>query len=72
MAQLCWVDERWHLFGRGIHAGETLELRAPDGWITGRVESCERGRVLVFHANLLGLTFIRTIEPENDQLRWIG
>lgn len=43
-----WIDGRWHLNGRPVHAGSHMELLFPDGtWQRVRIESREAGRVLV-------------------------
>lgn len=69
--KLEWIDDRWHCGGEGIHAGETLELRGRDGqWFRVRIESADRGRVLIAHIQVHGLDFTRRIEPEFDELRW--
>lgn len=45
-----WFDNRWHLDGQGIHAGESLEVRWPDGtWERVRIESQDCGRRLYAH-----------------------
>jgi len=48
--ELLWIDERWHLDGRPIHAGTLLEILWPDGtWELVRIESDDRGRNLYAH-----------------------
>jgi len=52
---LKWIDDRWHLDGEGIHAGERMEVCWPDGvWETVRIESGNCGRRLfayfVYHS----------------------
>lgn len=53
VAQCEWIDDRWHLDGRPIHAGSQMEMVFPDGtWQPVRIESEDAGRVLfafVFH-----------------------
>lgn len=76
---LHWTDGRWHLDGRGIHAGDRLELYLPQGevmngrkvkWLPVRIESYDRGRGLTAWLDIGGLDFIHTIDPNNDELRW--
>ncbi len=82
---LRWIDGRWHCDGRGIHAGETLELRAvhtyhydddgeevsdgPGKWLTVRLESEDQGRVLVAHYFVEGLMFRLRLDPGHE-VRW--
>jgi hypothetical protein len=44
-----WIDERWHVAGRGIHAGDMMELRCGDRWVLVRIESSEAGTRLFAH-----------------------
>ncbi|HVW36350.1 MAG TPA: hypothetical protein VHB99_03555 [Pirellulales bacterium] len=68
---LTWQDDRWHCDGRGIHAGEMMELQGYDGkWSLVRVESSDRGRRLIAIVDVRGRQFACGIEPECDQLRW--
>jgi hypothetical protein len=47
---LAWIDNRWHLEGKPIHAGAGVEIRWPDRtWESGRIESSHVGRKLWFH-----------------------
>ena len=65
-----WVDQRWHAGGIGIHAGDTLELLTPDGWVAVRIESSDEGRRLGAFIYIGGLCFSRSIDPKTDHLRW--
>lgn len=51
-----WTDERWHVDGRGVHAGDMLELRCGDGrlwrWMPVRIESKDSGRELYAYLQL--------------------
>ena len=68
---LTWIDDRWHLNGRPIHAGDCMELRGGGGkWIPVRIESSNRGRVLHAVVRVEGREFYSTIQPEFDKLRW--
>ncbi len=47
---LSWIDNRWHLEGHPIHAGDSVDIRWPDRtWERGRIESSHAGRKLWFH-----------------------
>jgi len=69
-----WIDNRWHLDGRGIHAGESLEVQWPDRtWQRVRIESAEAGRKLFAHFDYHGLGLCVRVDPEAYeplQLRW--
>ena len=80
-----WVKGRWHCAGRGIHAGEGMDLRAadvqgfdgdgepvsegPGAWVRVRIESSDSGAQL--HAHLLheGLPFVLRVDGGHE-LRW--
>lgn len=69
--KLVWQDDRWHCGGDGIHAGEQMELRGEDGqWFRVRIESADRGRVLIAYVRVHGLDFTRRINEDFDELRW--
>lgn len=72
--QLEWIDGRWHLDGRAIHAGNCLEVRWPDGtWEAVRIESGDCGRKLFanFDYHGLGLSVRIAMTSERDvDLRW--
>lgn len=77
--KLEWVDDRWHLDGQGIHAGDRMEIRLPHEaniddckirWLPVRIESYDRGQGLSAHIDIGGMTFAHTIETEFDELRW--
>lgn len=56
--RLYWTSEpegRWHVDGRGIHAGAVLELELADVWIKVRIESSNGGRNLVAYYDRLSL-----------------
>jgi hypothetical protein len=69
-----WLDGRWHLDGRGIHAGASLEFRWPDGtWERVRIESGDCGRKLYAHFDYHGLALrVRVVAPDacDCELRW--
>ena len=66
-----WIDDRWHCAGRGIHAGDCMELLGYDGkWFAVRIESADRGRRLSAFVRVHGRDFVCGIEPECDRLRW--
>lgn len=62
---LAWIDGRWHLDGEGIHAGECVEVKWPDGtWERVRIESADSGRKLFAHFDYHGLTVAVRVDPE--------
>ena len=69
-----WIEGRWHLDGKGIHAGVGIECRFPDGtWVRGRIESADAGRKLFFHFDYHGCELQVRVDPEGyDELpiRW--
>ena len=68
---LQWINNRWHLDGKGIHAGDGMEYRFPDGeWIGGRLESQDCGRVLLFYFSFHGMDLRLKVDPDHDDLRW--
>jgi hypothetical protein len=71
MSGLTWIDDRWRLDGKGIHAGDGMEMRFPDGtWIRGRIESQDVGRVLLFYFDFHGMSL--RVRVDHDELRWPG
>lgn len=69
--RLEWLDDRWHLDGRGIHAGDFVEIRWTDGtWEEVRVESGDRGRRLYAHALYHGERIAVEIDDTRHALRW--
>lgn len=69
--KLVWQDDRWHCGGMGIHAGDVMELRGDDDlWFPVRIESFDRGRVLIAYTLVHGLDFTRRINEDYDELRW--
>lgn len=64
-----WIDERWHLDGRGIHAGAVLEMKLGDGWHEVGIESRNRGEILDAYIHVGGRSF-KTQLRAYDQLRW--
>jgi len=51
-----WDGDRWNLDGRGVHAGDGLELRFPDGtWLPVRIESADCGRKLYAYFEFHGM-----------------
>lgn len=70
-AALEWLDDRWHLEGRGIHAGEQMELLCSKGeWLAVRIESSDHGRRLSAWIRVHGRDFVSGIDTEFDALRW--
>lgn len=76
LANLRWTESRWHLDGRGIHAGDILEIRAlkpPDNvggmWFRVAIESQDAGRVLFAHFELDGLAPMQRVH-NGHELRW--
>ena len=68
---LQWIDDRWHCEGRGIHAGDRLELlEGDDAWREVRVESQDGGRVLLACSEIDARMCERRIDPERERLRW--
>ena len=70
-----WIDGRWHLDGRGIHAGDGLELRFPDkSWVPVRIESEACGRQLYAHFRFHGMGLrVGVVDAEmtdGSNLRW--
>lgn len=68
-----WIDDRWHLDGRPIHAGAFLEIRWPDGfWQSARIETANRGLVLYAHFEHHGEAFRRAVDlaEKNRRFRW--
>jgi len=50
LANLVWVDGRWHLHGRGVHAGDTVGIQLRDhAWRECRIESRDCGQRLFAH-----------------------
>jgi len=67
---LTWIDGRYHLDGQGIHAGDGMELRFPDGtWLRVRIESAEAGRQLYAHFAHHEMPLQARINS-SDELRW--
>jgi len=64
-----WIDNRWHLEGRGIHAGEHLQMQLDDGWHDVRIESREVGEILDAYVTVSGRPFKTTLRV-HDKLRW--
>jgi hypothetical protein len=68
---LTWQDHRWHCDGRPIHAGALMEYLCPDNsWLPVRIESEDRGRVLVAYFTYRGMPLRLQVFEKNDQLRW--
>lgn len=68
---LTWNDDRWNLDGRGVHAGDVMQLRCDKGeWVDVRVESSDRGRRLIAFVRVHGREFASAIETDYDDLRW--
>lgn len=59
-----WIDDRWHLHGKPVHAGDTIEICWPDRtWEIARVESAERGQRLFAYFIHHGATLAVRIDP---------
>lgn len=71
---LQWIDDRWHLNDRPIHAGCGMEVQWPDGtWQAVRIESEDCGRKLFAHFKYHGLDLcVRVAAPADAgrPLRW--
>lgn len=72
--QLEWIDDRWHLDGRGIHAGQSLEMLWPDGtWEAVCIESEDCGRKLFAYFDYHGRSLCVRVDSEAYYplpLRW--
>ena len=71
-SQLEWIDARWHLDGKPIHAGCGMEVRWPDGtWQHVRIESGNHGHRLLacFDYHGLGMC-VRVDDSCECELRW--
>ena len=70
---LRWTGNRWHLAGRGIHAGARLEIFDPGdggrGWVNVRMESRDAGNQLIVCVEVLGRVAQLDLQ-EDDLLRW--
>lgn len=69
-----WTDDRWHLDGKPVHAGEVMEIRWPDGtWECVRIESTDSGRKLFayfdHHGEQLRIP-VHTLFNGDRQFRW--
>ncbi len=80
---LLWVDHRWHLDGRGIHAGTTLEIKLAGvgrsdhgGWQAFTIESQDSGGTLVACHRIGHLEFTCVVADRHwpassvEELRW--
>lgn len=67
---LTWQDGRWHCEGRGIHAGDILELKCGKEWMFVRIESSGQGRLLSAWTQIKGRDFVSSIDTDFDVLRW--
>lgn len=65
-----WIDDRWHLDGRPIHAGCQMEIRWADGtWEAVRIETGNHGRTLYAYSEHHGQEFCIVVD-EWKELRW--
>jgi hypothetical protein len=65
-----WIEGRWHLDGRPIHAGSQMEMVFPDGtWQRIRIESENSGKVLLAYVFYHGEPF-KTKIGFTRKLRW--
>jgi len=70
---LSWIDDRWHLDERPIHAGACVEMRFPDGaWESVRLESADTGRLLFAHFSYRRLPLRVRLSEGDYELRWPG
>jgi hypothetical protein len=70
-SQLEWIDDRWHLDGRGIHAGCNMEVQWPDRtWEVVRIESADCGRRLYAHFDYHGQGLCVRVDDGDYTLRW--
>jgi hypothetical protein len=68
-----WIDGRWHVEGRGIHAGDHMEIRWPDGfWEAVRIETTNQGTVLGAYFEHHGELCCVRIDDKHHRLRWPG
>lgn len=66
-----WIDDRWHLKGRPIHAGCGMDVRWPDGtWERVRIESAAAGRKLFACFAYHGLDLSIRVDDADCQFRW--
>jgi len=70
-----WIDDRWHLDGKPVHAGTGLEICWPDGtWERVRVESAAAGHKLYAHFEYHGLELCVRVDANGQDathnLRW--
>lgn len=67
--KLKWIDGRWNLDGRPIHAGTPMDVCWPDGtWQQVRIESADAGRKLLACFDYHGLDL--SIRVDDQHLRW--
>jgi hypothetical protein len=70
-AAIEWIEDRWHLGGRPIHAGCGMEVCWPDGtWQHVRIESGDAGRKLFACFDYHGLGLSIRVDDSDCQLRW--
>lgn len=61
-----WIDDRWHLDGRPVHAGANMQICWPDGeWEVVRIESSNAGKFLYAYFDHHGLDVAVRITPEH-------
>lgn len=70
-----WINDRWHLDGKPVHAGCGTEIRWPDGtWEAVRLESADYGRDIFAHFEHHGLELRVRVDcggTNNDlDVRW--
>jgi hypothetical protein len=71
MNNLQWIDDRWHLDGRPIHAGCGMEVQWPDGTRQHvRIESQDHGRRLYAHFDYHGVGLGIRVDHGDYPLRW--
>jgi hypothetical protein len=71
MSRPIWIEDRWHLEGRPIHAGNVLQIRWPDGtWEAVRIETGKTGLRLFAHCDHHGEEFVVEVDDTRHALRW--
>jgi hypothetical protein len=69
---LSWIEDRWHLDDRPIHAGNVVEMRFPDGtWDAVRLESSDSGRRLFACFRYRGIDLSVRVDQGDYELRWL-
>jgi hypothetical protein len=73
---MSWTNNRWHLDGKPIHAGDGMQMRCPDGtWINVRIESANLGKSLFAHFDYHDIGLSLRVDPDGQnprELCWEG